>query len=132
NRSTGPEMRPAKCSATRSRVRSRSSTGYHSGRRAITPTFAVSPLSPDRAWAMSRSRTRVMGETSSAASSHQLHSGLYDALVDERRPVRDDLLDLGASAGKARDAGRPVEDQGRELAREPLDVGPPRPADADA
>ena len=53
-------------------------------------------------------------------------------LVDERRPVGDDLFDLRASAGEAGDARRTVEHERRELAREALDRRAVFAAHADA
>ena len=61
NRSTSPVITPEKCCATRSRVNDSVMSGYQSGRSAMTPTLAVSPLSPDRACAMSTSRTFMRG-----------------------------------------------------------------------
>src|SRR4051812_45888979 len=66
-RSTSPVITPRKCSRTRSRVTYFSSSGYHSGRRAMTPTFAVSPLSPERACATSTSCTRITRPRPSSA-----------------------------------------------------------------
>src|SRR5688572_29470967 len=56
-RSTSPLQIPRKCSLTRDAVTSRTSSGYHSSRKAINPTLAVSPLSPERACASVLSRT---------------------------------------------------------------------------
>src|SRR3954469_6954486 len=54
-RSTSPSIIPRKCSATRSTVTLCVRSSYHSGLRAMTPTLAVSPLSPERACARSTS-----------------------------------------------------------------------------
>src|SRR5688572_16499113 len=54
-RTTGPSISPSKWRATASRVTCFSISGYHSGRSAINPTLAVSPLSPDLACAIRRS-----------------------------------------------------------------------------
>src|SRR4029077_19972293 len=59
NRSTGPVTIPLKWRGTRAAGTCFTRIGEYSVLRAIRPTFAVSPLSPDRAWASSSSRTRL-------------------------------------------------------------------------
>ena len=89
----------------------------------MTPTLAVSPLSPERACAMS-----------SEPDLHDEHLDLrlHDGLVDQRRPVRHDLLDLRTAAGESGDARRAVEHERRDLAREALDRALSLAAHADA
>src|SRR5690349_3824991 len=94
----------------------------------MIPTFAVSPLSPERACANSREAGSGLSlsvvpsfRLSVASYVHELHAGLNHTLVDERRPIRHDLFRLGPSAGEPRHAGRSVQDEGGDLAREAVD-----------
>ena len=89
----------------------------------MTPTLAVSPLSPERACAMSSRRTFI--ETTSTLV-------LHDASCRQRGPVGDDLLDLRAAAGEAGDTRRAIEHERRDLAREALDRRAVVAAHADA
>src|SRR3954470_15723723 len=92
----------------------------------MTPTFAVSPLSPERACAIAMSwifiRLRLL----------DLDDRLDGRLRNERGPGGDDLLDARAAAGEARDVRRPGEHERRELLREALDGGLVLAAHADA
>src|SRR6266498_3949056 len=74
--------------------------------------LAVSPLSPEGA----------PSATSTAVSClDQLHRGFHHPLVDQRRPVRHDLLRLGPPPGEAGDAGWAIENERRDLACEAID-----------
>src|SRR5688500_1939571 len=112
----------------------------------MSPTFAVSPLSPDRAWARYRSwRSSVAVDArfftgigmclwngssifqredafqtilSSCVQDLDANVRLDLAAVDEGRPVGDDFLHLRAPAGKAGHARRAREHQGCDLPRE--------------
>src|SRR5690349_7718933 len=94
----------------------------------MRPTLAVLPLSPDRAWAKYLSwRGQVAARTARFAV--RATSGLQDldpderldlTPVDQRGPVRHDLLHGRAPARKAGDAGWPGEHEGGDLAGEPL------------
>ena len=53
-------------------------------------------------------------------------------LVDQRGPVRDDLLDLRTAAREARHARRAIQHEWRDLSREALDVGLAVAANAEA
>src|SRR5207249_1909812 len=97
----------------------------------MSPTLAVSPLSPERACASSSSRTRRFPDrprppfTASTAVSYldQLHARLHHALVQQRGPVGHDLLGLGAPPRESGDAGGTVQDERRDLAGEALHRG---------
>src|SRR6185503_9726628 len=125
---------------TRSAVTSRNRTSYASWVKTKIPTLLLSPLSPERAWAISCSRMRAISAPAgrrarapapgkprfaARASSGFLHphARLEPGLGDERRPVGDDLLRLGTSAGEAGDARGARGDERRDLLAESLDRG---------
>src|SRR5690606_25929014 len=115
---------PLKWRATRARVTCFTSSGYQAGSRAMRPTFAVSPLSPERAWASQRSW--ILG-----IEYVHPYVGFDLGPVDERRPVGHHFLYLRAAAGEAGNARRPGEDQRGDLPGEALHRRPVLSADPD-
>src|SRR5690349_22124633 len=102
----------------------------------MRPTLAVLPLSPERAWATYLSwsgrvagrAARLMVRATSGLQELDPHERLDLAPVDQRGPVRHDLLHGRTPARKAGHAGWPGEHERRDLPGEPLDRRPlPRP-----
>src|SRR5215213_5561510 len=146
NLSTSPRQMPLKCCLTRSAVTSRTRIGYSSSLKAINPTFAVSPLSPERAWANFVSCNLIFKSATKSTRSTNLISNGPDILFlnlcflcflwlrfqhfnsgpdlllrDQRRPVSNNLFHLWTATRKSRHRRWTSQNQRRNLFRESFD-----------
>src|SRR5690349_623912 len=92
----------------------------------MRPTLPVSPLSPERAWHMSSSRTF----TRSRLGDDDVR--LHGRLLDKGRPVGNYFARLGPPPGKSCHSGRPHEYQGCDFLPESFDSGTIEAPGADA
>src|SRR5437867_3907643 len=102
----------------------------------MTPMLHVSPLSPERVWAMLESGTfiripRPIQATQRLSSQH-LDRGSDVFPRNQRGPVSHDLSDRRAAFAEAGGAGRAVEHERNQLAGEAVDGFAVCAADADA